>query len=429
MKSFNWRHFRRDLKQVLTQAVEDWLAAHTNKSAHAVALYGFYAETDGPIHLPMLGLREHAILPSPDPLASWWEEWSPYEWPEPCQEVALDEQARKTLEHSLTLHACSGDVAHWRDVHVLYIQSINKVLNALRTQLPKHHPRANSPLLTYKFGGDHGWQHAADTLTKKTFGAYFGHVPQDPGPAREEHAARMAFLIEHMDVYTQPFTCEDAESELRALGEAALDGLMGVFDDGKVGWRAAKIVGDIGVAREDVVEALREHAHTQLWYASALGMLGDFDWLSTQPDEVAIHGFSSPYLGLSTRDANVSALDFGPLEAWLDGATASRQDAMQEQLEPGRSHRELRAADVPEAVRALGSPHAVVRWSAATMLGDRATIKAQRPHVLEALLGALSDPHEHVRRMALFSYKECRGSKKALDAALEAAKTTHSQES
>ena len=136
MKSFNWRHFRRDLKQVLTQAVEDWLAAHTNKSAHAVALYGFYAETDGPIHLPMLGLREHAILPSPDPLASWWEEWSPYEWPEPCQEVALDEQARKTLEHSLTLHACSGDVAHWRDVHVLYIQSINKVLNALRTHEP-----------------------------------------------------------------------------------------------------------------------------------------------------------------------------------------------------------------------------------------------------------------------------------------------------
>ena len=43
----------------------------------------------------------------------------------------------------------------------------------------------------------------------------------------------------------------------------------------------------VGVSRPELVVALRRRAPKSHWHATALGMLGDFDWLAQQPPVVA----------------------------------------------------------------------------------------------------------------------------------------------
>jgi len=75
---------------------------------------------------------------------------------------------------------------------------------------------------------------------------------------------------------------------------------------------------------------------------------------------------------------------------------------------------------VTEALSGLSSKHAIVRWHAASVLGERRLGVAAGKRILPALQRALSDAHPTVRRLAVLSILAWKGAAKPYLAAIDA---------
>jgi HEAT repeat protein len=193
---------------------------------------------------------------------------------------------------------------------------------------------------------------------------------------------------------------EVAQQELVAMGEGALDALLEVVGDAKIGWTAAMVLGKLGIPRPDVVDTLRANVGRHLWHAMALGLLGDHAWLAQQPAHVAVSGLTAPLLAWAgTR----SAVDYQPLTALLDRGDTKLVRAVEAALAPGKSYGAITADAVPSALEGLSSRHAAIRWHAAAVLGHRPLGTALGARILPALAERLDDPSPLVRRLAVLS--------------------------
>ncbi|MBL8918780.1 MAG: HEAT repeat domain-containing protein [Myxococcaceae bacterium] len=193
-------------------------------------------------------------------------------------------------------------------------------------------------------------------------------------------------------------TSEVAQKELLAMGKPAVPALLGALRDKTHGWTAARVLGQLGLSTPEVIAALRKRGD-ELWFSMALGMLGDHDWLAKQAPLTAVRGLTARLKAI-TRGGPPRPLDYRPLEGWLETNPKERK-RVEDELAPGRSYVRIEKSDVDEALRALGSPFAVVRWHAASVLGDRRLRSARV--ILPRLVALFDDRSALVRRLAVLS--------------------------
>lgn len=213
---------------------------------------------------------------------------------------------------------------------------------------------------------------------------------------------RCQTLVAAFGTFEGPLTSEEAQREILTLGELAIPALMDALD-GPRGWTAASCLGVLGIPRPDVIAALRLGAD-QMWFAKALGFLGDLAWLAEQGGQIAVHGLTAPLLAVGWRLAPPSVqrrtLDLAALESWLDRAPDEDRAGIDSALEPGRSYRDATERDLPALRAVVNGRHAVLRWTATSMLGGLGRGDEDLDHRVAANLG---DDHPFVRRLAVLS--------------------------
>jgi hypothetical protein len=399
---FDWTAFEKALFEELRAALARLGRAQRKTRFYAVALSGLYRELDGVLTLPTLGAAvAKAGAAAGEAEGFWSARWNPGDWDFP--EIELRKQPALRLERALTREACRDTQAHWTAVEARYFEVLVAVARRLGEAAPSLLATTDD-FVAFISDEEGGPALAARTIAPELVARFFA---ADVAKAREREGVRAmpvgeraAFLVTRFGRFDGVDT-ETAQRELLAIGAPALDALLSMLDHKKEGWTAAMLVGKIGVSRPDVVAALRRRAPKSHWHATALGMLGDHDWLAQQTAAVAVHGFVAPFKAVAA--GRPRPLDYRPLERFLDGADAAARKRVETELEPGSSYVTAVAADVAEAVRALGSPHAVVRWHAASVLGDRGLGEDVGTVILPALARVLADPHPVVRRLAVLA--------------------------
>lgn len=234
-------------------------------------------------------------------------------------------------------------------------------------------------------------------------------------------AERIDFLVGRLQRHDGAIGAEEATEQLCAIGAPAVPALLARMDHGKSrskrGWDSALLLGRIGVATPEVLDALKTQMATsrdepgRAWAARALAYLGQSDWLLAQHQQaggnetdaakMAIEGLCAPYS--SFRDPTLLPLDYRPLEALLAGSP-NTVTLVLDILRPGSGYCELRAGEVDEALRALVSSHAFVRRHAASICAERGLGDAIGQRLLPVLAQRLrQDDDADVRRGAVQS--------------------------
>jgi len=399
--AFDWKSFEGELYEELRHALASAGRKHRAERFHAVALHGVDRELDGLLSLPLLGAALEAGAPPPDDQGFWGARYNPADWQLP--EIDLRKRPALRLERALTAEATRGSQIHWRKVEARYFKVLVRLTRRLRDEAPSLLTTSGN-FVVFWHDEEGGPDLAARTIPRALYERLFARQVDD---ARKRRAAaempageRSAFLVTRFGVY-EGVTSEDAQRELLALGEAALPALTGTLTDPKHAWTAAKVIGQIGIATPEIIEALRARGD-ELWFAMALGMLGDHDWLASRSPAVAAQGLCARLKAI-TAGGPPRPLDYAPLERYLDAAGEGARARVEEELEPGSSYAAISGDDVDEALRGLDSPHAVVRWHAASTLGHRGLGAAAGKRILPALARLLTDPHPVVRRLAVLS--------------------------
>lgn len=98
---FDWSGFERELTAALVERVRSAIAERPDAGYDAAALDHIYRETDGPIMLPYLAVRDAEAAADPDRL------WSTADWGDFDDEWLPDERARH-WQSALTSYACGG---------------------------------------------------------------------------------------------------------------------------------------------------------------------------------------------------------------------------------------------------------------------------------------------------------------------------------
>lgn len=397
---FDWTAFEDELYAELHRALTQLGAAAKGKEFYAVALYGVYRELDRTLTLPLLAAATVAGGAASDEEGFWGARWNPSDWE--FTELQLRERPALRMERALTDEAIRSTQAHFNRVEARYFRVLVKLCKRLRDATPAP-LRVSDDFVVFVFDPEWGAELAAKSIPKRRFEALFpAHVQRREAKAQraalspEEQAA---FLVTRFNQF-QGVTSEDAQRELLLLAERAVPALLSVVDDKQVGWTAAKVLGQIGHASPAVIGALRAKAPSSFWHAMALGVLGDQAWLATQPANIAVPGLCGPLKAITSATV---ALDYAPLERYLDEADAKTRKQVDAELAPGSSYLTIVKGDVPEAVRGLASKHAVVRWHAAAVLNERGLGPAVGKVVLPALAARLGDHHSNVRRIAVLS--------------------------
>ncbi len=417
--AFDWERFEIELFDELRATLKRFAKQHDREHFYAVALFGVYRELDGRLSLPSLGASSTEEGPEPETPTSFWSaRFNPADWP---HELELNRKTALRLEKQLTAEATSGTVAHWRAVERKYFDVLTRTARALRADVLQvltctddfvcfWHDEEGGPELARKT--------IAKALANRLFARESAQKRENQKVAKQPPNERAAFLVTRFGQF-EGVTTEKAQRELLAMGGAAIDVLVKALSDKKEGLTAARVLGQIGIATPRVIAALRKRAD-ELWFAMALGMLGDFEWLSKQKPATAVHGLTARLKAITAGGAP-RPLDYAPLEAWLAKNRKGRS-LVEQELAPGRSFVSIQKSDVDEAVRALSSPFPVVRWHAASVLRERELGAAAGAKALPALAGVLGDKHALVRRLAVLSLSYWKAASKPYHAAIRAMK-------
>lgn len=415
--AFDWKHFERELLEELRAALKRFAKQHRKEHFYAVAIFGVYRELDGLLSLPTLGASTIEEGPEPEAPSSFWSaRFNPADWP---HELELNRKTALRLEKQLTAEATSGTVAHWRSVERRYFEVLTRITAALRPDALEF-LTCTDDFVCFWHDEEGGLELArktiSQTLANRLFARESSQKKERQKLAKQSPDARAAFLVTRFGQF-EGVTSEQAQRELLTMGESALDALIDALADKEHGWTAAKVLGQIGIATPEVIAALRKRGE-ELWFAMALGMLGDIAWLSKQAPATAVYGLTAPLKAI-TAGGPPRPLDYAPLETWLTKNPKARSRIEQE-LAPGRSYVDIQKRDVDEAIRGLSSRFAVVRWHAASVLGDRQLGSGAK--VLPALAGVLSDKHALVRRLAVLSLSYWKAAARPYHAAIRAMK-------
>jgi len=415
--TFDWKGFEAALFDELRRALERFAKGHRRVEVSSVALYGVYRELDGALSLPALGVNTASDGPPPDdPPSFWGARFNPPDWP---HQLELCHRPAVQLERRLTAEATRDTVRHWRAVERRYFSALLRVTRALRA-VALERLTCSADFVCFWHDEEGGPALAKKTIAPATWRRLFAREAAQQRErtelAKQPVDARAAFLVTRFGVF-EGVSSEVAQKELLAMGKRALPALIGALKEGKNGWTAAKVLGQIGLATPEVISALRKRGD-ELWFAMALGMLGDHAWLAKQKPLTAVHGLTARLKAI-TAGGPPRPLDYRPLEAWLESHPNERK-RVDDELVPGRSYLTIQRSDVDEALRALGSPFAVIRWHAAAVLGDRTLGNAEV--ILPRLVALFTDRSALVRRLAVLSVTRWKTAAKAHLAAIRALK-------
>lgn len=411
--NFDWAELETSLFDLARAAIAN-LSISEDDPLYVVAFHGVERQMDGLVSLPLLAANTRSRGAAPTAEGFWGARWNPADWVH--DEIVLstpDETEALRIEKALTTEATRSTQKHWQRTCDRYSHLMVRVTRHLRDIVRNLQP-VTDDMVVYWFDEEGGVDLAARTIPKRLVEQHF--TPQIAAAqllarrAVEPGADQAKFLVTRFGMF-EGITHEMAQQQLRELGEVAIPSLLGIVNDPKNGWTAAKVLGQIGIAAPDVVSMLRAQAGTSAWHAKALGMLGDLEWLSHQDPAVACSGLTIRLLALAYDQDGVTspALDYRPLERWLDVLGDEALVLAEEALAPG-SYIALKADDVDEALRGLISRHAVVRWHAASVSGHRGLGKKNGAKLLPALVRALDDTHPIVRRLAVLAIGRWRSS-------------------
>lgn len=399
------------------------LLAEGVEPLYAAAFFASYREQESTIGMPSLAANSLAKLDEDHPKrkasddAFYGVKWNPVDWHWTWDVDEYGGEALEACELALVNYANRGSVAMWGTAEKRFMAIVAQVASALRKHFAKD-PRVAKNFVVFfhdEYGGD---ALASKSIPMRVFLQLFPELD-----ATEQERRRIATLpIEEQALcytqrlnYYEGISCEEAERWLIACGAAAIPVLLGALTQRNLAWKIAMILGLIGEADPKVMAALRQlvmtakEPSTVSWSASALGYLGDIDWLialaaSAKYQEHAVDGCCASLRAFRNRGAKPVLLDYSPVERLLDAYPECRAEA-EETLEPGSSYCHIGPTDIAEALRGLTSPYAVVRRHATCVLDDRAVGESVGAVVIEPVREVLvvlstDDEDESVRYLA-----------------------------
>ncbi len=418
----DWNALKACLFDAATAQLEALLSSGV-EPLYAAAFFASYREQESVISMPSFAANSLAALDEDHPKRKAGDEcfyglkWNPVDWHWTWDVDEYGGQPLADYEIEVERYANRGSVAMWDNAEKRFMTVVAQVAADVRKRFAKD-PRVAKDFVVFfhdEYGGD---ELASKSIPKRLFLQLFPELD-----ATEQERRRIATLpiAEQALCYTQRLSyyegisCEEAERWLIACGAPAIPALLGVLTQRQLAWKAAMILGLIGEPEPEVIAALRQvlmtakEASAVSWSASALGYLGDVDWLlalaeSPKFTEYAVDGCCAALRAFRNRGAKPVKLDYAPVERLLTAYPHCRSEA-EETLEPGSSYCQIGVADVPEAVRGLASIHAVVRRHAVCVLDDRAVgealgLSAVAPIRDTLALLAKNDEDESVRYLA-----------------------------
>lgn len=296
------------------------------------------------------------------------------------------------------------------------------IAQRLAKELPKRIPTTKD-FVVYVFDPKQGLALVKRTVPKKLFERLFPeHDPLYAERCRLDSlppTERAEALMDAFDA-EEGIGWEEALTRLAQMGSEAVPSLTKALDTHeKKRWQVACALGRIGPSKAaSAIPALRRYANDESmgsnWCAMVLAFLGDTAFLVERAKEGSdncVRGLCGLFRAFADEAQQSSGeripIDYDMLEAFLASATDAQKKAIENELQPGRSYRwHIHPAEVAGIVRAFGSRHAVVRWHAASIIGNVKLPKKQARPVVGALLPLLEDRNKLVRRLAMLSLQD-----------------------
>ncbi|HCT79672.1 MAG TPA: hypothetical protein DGT23_24525 [Micromonosporaceae bacterium] len=397
----DWDTLEAELTTALVDQVREMIADFPGLEFHAAALGQLYYETDGVITLPGLAFNTDGVLSE---LPGDWE-FEAIDWPP-------DGRGRE-IERMLQDEACRSTVQHWHETFERFLAMLIRACGNAREQL-------DGFLVFIYDDDDPNYEFLLRScLTESELAQHFPEIGQAEAE-RERVAAlppheQVSFYVSVLDDFEHPLGSEEAQKALRDLGSAAIPALIPLITRKDDGFRAAKLLADIGIADDAAIDALsaaltKTRGPDQNWVAAALSRLGRLDLVLARvgdvPPEVVVAAVKAPYTAFRDHAVSPRPLDYEPLESFLSGYPEMAL-LLEKELAPGSSYCEITKPEVDEAIRGLSSPHALVRQHAVCVLGARRLGDAVGAHVIPRLARLESaDPDPDVRRLAELSLSD-----------------------
>jgi hypothetical protein len=404
---FDWARFEDVLVDGMVGTVRATVASDPGERYYAAALSGIYSETDGVISLPLLGIDTASALADRGEDDDEFQ-WSPADW-EVVDDDWLPEGEGTAWRQALTAYACRGSTADWDAAYDEYLATLVRACLRSRAILCEK----LDDFLIVLIDDIRTEELIRATMTAKEVRQHFPYFDRHAAEAARIAALPPAEQVAyHVGELVDPHGGEEAESALRALGQAAVPALLPLLATPGFAWRAAKVLADIGHADDAVSGALvraltRQEGSDQAWIAHALSRLGCGHLVLAEaaglPADVVVSAIAAPYTSFRDHAAQSLPLDYQPLADSLEHRP-QYTDALIRELGPGHGGCKIRPSEVDEALRGLTSPHALIRSHAVGILGDRDLGPAAAPVILSRLATvAREDPDADIRRLAILS--------------------------
>ncbi|WP_304349536.1 DUF4303 domain-containing protein [Comamonas testosteroni] len=469
--SLDWKQFEQTLFSIYWQDAQAFLAANPQESIYALALNGLYREQDGPIYLPTLSANSERAYsqmvnaPKPQSRLSEFDldtgqlgtlRWNPPDWEWEALDSASDSQELEQLEQALLAEANKSTPAHWLRTEAHLIKALIRICKQL-TKACQKSPWASQltpefAVLIYVQDTQECEALARQSMGQARFLALFPSHDLDAQRRARVAALSPAQQLQYHLSCLEGIECTElglSRKEAQSLGEEAEAALL-VMDHRQVAhallpmltrpgkqWRAAMLLAQMAYRDEQILTALRQQVQAPIhspgqesergWCASALGALGDQEWLQQQiggpavPAERIAQGIAHPYRSWNSKPGTTPLhLDYAPLERALDLKHPALTQALNEELSPGGGYCSLRVADLEQALCALQSAHALVRVHAACIMGERSLGAAAGRRITPALAQALShDSNDGVRYQAMLGLRYWKKASAAQRASIE----------
>ncbi|WKL14873.1 DUF4303 domain-containing protein [Comamonas testosteroni] len=469
--SLDWKQFEQTLFSIYWQDAQAFLAANPQESIYALALNGLYREQDGPIYLPTLSANSERAYsqmvnaPKPQSRLSEFDldtgqlgtlRWNPPDWEWEALDSASDSQELEQLEQALLAEANKSTPAHWLRTEAHLIKTLIRICKQL-TKACQKSPWASQltpefTVLIYVQDTQECEALARQSMGQARFLALFPSHDLDAQRRARVAALSPAQQLQYHLSCLEGIGCTElglSRKEAQSLGEEAEAALL-VMDHRQVAhallpmltrpgkqWRAAMLLAQMAYRDEQILTVLRQQVQAPIhspgqesergWCASALGALGDQEWLQQQiggptvPAERIAQGIAHPYRSWNSKPGTTPLhLDYAPLERALDLKHPALTQALNEELSPGGGYCSLRVADLEQALCALQSAHALVRVHAACIMGERSLGAAAGRRITPALAQALShDSNDGVRYQAMLGLRYWKKASAAQRAAIE----------
>lgn len=393
-EKFDWKNFEKVLTDAAYQAALQVMNKNSKKSFYSVAFHEFYREQGDVITLPCLAANTVEDLDGDDS-----SKWSSPDWR--WVEIRYANPQLTALHKALQKDATRDefDDTHWEAVEKRCIDTFVNVSRSLTRQLKKH-PAASSDFGVFFFDEENEdvIQIVRRCTTASAFKKLFPNLQKVLDDESAPRTAKDRFAQYKQDVWSH-------SAKILKLGEQAIPMLLEVLNDPEQAWRAAGLLGELGVPQPRVIAALRSRCTRKSELAfhdtGALALLGDVDFvvkLAANPStrEAAIRGLTYYYSFGADESQHYIPLDYKPIEQVL-------ADKQCKPKVTDLSTRTIKVEDIDEALRGLESPHAVIRKHAMRLLGEPRLGKKEAQRILPALVKRLQDKVADVRRRAILA--------------------------